>query len=298
MHLVAVAGAMLALVAVNPYGFAYYGFLWRALTMARPHIAEWDPLWRRILPLEAAALAPLLALTGYAVWRAGWRGARGIAVLTVAVGGGLLHNRVLPISAIAFLCFVPVWLRDLPLGATIEELFRKRAPLVMVMLAAAGFGAFFAHRRAWMPWQLIVPGAPLAIAEPHIYYPVGAVDYLAQAGFRGNIMVPFDHGSYLTWKLYPNVRVSMDSRYEVAFPNWLVEENVRFYGAEPGWQAILTRYPTDLVLVPLSLPLAHSVAASGWTRVYADRAFELWSRPGLALSAMIRDGQPPEGSLP
>jgi hypothetical protein len=44
-HLAGVVVAMGALVAVNPYGFAYYEYLQGALGMERSLITEWRPLW-------------------------------------------------------------------------------------------------------------------------------------------------------------------------------------------------------------------------------------------------------------
>ena len=45
LHLPLVAAGMLAGIVVNPYGWHYYPYLWRALRMSRTAIAEWSPLW-------------------------------------------------------------------------------------------------------------------------------------------------------------------------------------------------------------------------------------------------------------
>jgi tetratricopeptide (TPR) repeat protein len=45
--------------------------------------------------------------------------------------------------------------------------------------------------------------------------PVGAVDYLAEIGLRGNVFNTYASGAYLIYRLYPDVRVAMDSRNEV-----------------------------------------------------------------------------------
>src|SRR4051794_18768803 len=45
LHLSLAVAGMLAAIAVNPYGWHYYPYLWRALRMSRSAIAEWSPLW-------------------------------------------------------------------------------------------------------------------------------------------------------------------------------------------------------------------------------------------------------------
>ena len=112
-------------------------------------------------------------------------------------------------------------------------------------------------------------------------------------------MTPFDWGGYVSWKLFPAVKVSLDGRYEVAYPAWLEDESYRFYVAEDGWRDVLTKYPTDLVLAPTALPIAHSLASAGdWRRVYGDGIFELFARPGLRLPTEIHERPPAVDPFP
>jgi hypothetical protein len=130
-------------------------------------------------------------------------------------------------------------------------------------------------------------------------YPVGPVEYLSGQDFHGNFYVMFDYGAYVLWKMYPAVKVSIDSRYEAAYPDWLVTENVQFYSAMEGWQDILTKYPTDIVLIPKALPIASVMPrAQGWKRVYTDRAFEIYERPGLNLPVVDWSDRTLEGRFP
>ena len=99
-------------------------------------------------------------------------------------------------------------------------------------------------------WQLRIPTTAEESKEGIPVYPAGAVSYLQDHKFSGNLMVPFDVGAYVSWKLYPEVKVSMDSRFEVVYPVPAVRENIRFYAAEEGWQQTLAKYQTDAILVP------------------------------------------------
>ncbi len=135
------------------------------------------------------------------------------------------------------------------------------------------------------PWHLPVPaneGESRVHALP--LYPVGAVEYLRGIDFVGNVLTPFTLGAYLSWELCPNVLVSMDGRYEAAYPPGALEEHIQLYTAQPGWETVLAKYPTDLVLVSVGGPLHEAIQhRSGFTRVYQDDAYSLFARDGLDL---------------
>ncbi len=112
-------------------------------------------------------------------------------------------------------------------------------------------------------------------------------------------MTPFTTGAFVSWKLFPAVKVSIDGRFEVAYPPGTLAENHAFYQAELGWLETLDKYPTDLVLVPTNLPLAAAMSlAEGWQRVYADDAFELHAPPGRAWPYVDNRGQRLKGEFP
>jgi len=179
-----------------------------------------------------------------------------------------------------------------------NRVVKKFSKFLVVFLCVASV-VISVRALSFRPWELLVPGDHIKKYGHHAFYPVGPVDYLSEVSFRGNLMVFFDWGSYVTWKLYPKVRVSMDSRYEAAYPEWLVEENVRFYLAKEGWQRTLSKYPTDLVLVYKKLPLARVMPQqSEWKKVYTDKIFELYARPGLTLPAVDWTGRVFVGTFP
>jgi hypothetical protein len=129
------------------------------------------------------------------------------------------------------------------------------------------------------------------------------VEYLQEAGFEGNLMTPFTAGAYVSWKLYPHVLVSMDGRYEVAYPPGALRETLDAYAARDGWRETLARHPTQLVLAPAGGPLATAlVDEPGWRRVYVDDAFEVHARDAVAeaqgLSVSDRRGERFTGELP
>jgi hypothetical protein len=279
VHLPLVAAGMLAGIIVNPYGWHYYPYLWRALRMPRTAIAEWSSLWESFPSFNSVTFLLSLILLLYVAARIGVRSMPGIVVLCMTAAAGALHQRMLPFYAIAWTCYVPGYLLATPFAARLKTLFaRPPLPLQAAWLMAAMF--FLNVAITYRPWVLQVPGEGEA---GEVVFPTGAVQYLADQQFRGNAMVPFEYGAYASWKLYPAVRVAVDSRYEVAYPSAWVDEIFRFYRAGDGWQQTLDGHPTDVIVARPSGPLARSVANLGWQQVYIDRSYAIYARPGVNL---------------
>ncbi|MFZ3342394.1 MAG: hypothetical protein WA213_16040, partial [Terriglobales bacterium] len=281
---------------LNPYGAHYFSYLFRALPMARPRIPEWSPLWTLgWFPTLLFALAlgmVICALAKLKTWPA-----PGMLLLAATSVGALLHRKMLPFFAITWLCYVPAYFQDTGTGQWLQEFARKRRRFFLfawtVLIACSLVSAI---RLKF--WRLEVPQAGVPQIAGDLSYPIGAVDYLAAQRFHGNIMVPFRPGAYVSWKQYPNVKVSIDSRYEVAYPDEWVERVFRFYEAREGWRETLNAYPTDLVLAPKSAPVLRLLHELSWKPVYVDAQFELVARPGLQLPAVDRTSEIFSGSFP
>lgn len=296
-HLLLLAPVLGLAIVVNPYGWSYYPYLAHALTMARPLITEWAPLWTAERTMFLIYLLSMLVLA-YAFHQLGWQRMPGLLVCLVTALAALRHTRHISIYAVVWLCYVPGWIEQTSLAPALCSLWTKRQRMVVcgaVILA----GLCFVQAWSTEPWRLRIPAATGDEAFGRPLYPVGAVEYLEQQRFEGNLMVPFVPGGYVSWKLHPRVKVSIDGRYEVVYQRGLLEESVHFYEARPGWQDTLAKYPTDLVLAPRSSRLATCLAEeSVWRRVYRDDAYDLYARPGLALPTVERSGATLVGSIP
>jgi hypothetical protein len=281
VHLALVLAGLGVLVAATPFGLAYYGYVVRALTMPRPAVAEWAPLWSSGQPLHHLAMFGVsVAIAAYAI-AVGRDGKRvdGIGILAVLGLLSLRHSRMLPFYAIAWLATVPDYFAGTGVGKAARSLVERRTRSVAIAATAVAalFSVLLLQER---PWHLAVPNRPGYAGSP-VSFPVGAVNYLRGVRFRGNVLTPFEQGAYVSWKLYPDVKVSLDSRYEVAYETDLVDTLVRFYRDAADVPGVLKRYDADLVLVPTDTPLARSPMM--WTRVYQDDGFILYARPELHL---------------
>jgi hypothetical protein len=287
-HLVGCAAAMAVLLLANPYGPDYLRYLSGALLMERPLIQEWQPLWAapNLALLFALSLAPAL----YAWRRDGLRrlpGWLGLLIFALAAGR---HVRHLSLYAVVWMATVPAWLDATPLGEELRQLWRGNRRVVAalcILVILGGLTGTVMHE----PWRLRIPvqeGEDSPIA-----YPAGAVDYLLEQGFEGNVMTPFIAGSFVIWKLHPGVKVSLDGRYEVAYRHGVTEEMLDFYAGVAGWRATLERYPTDLVLVRSGQPV-HALLQRDpdWLAVYTDDSFLLFARSGNGLPLLHRQELP------
>lgn len=294
-HLILTGLAMLMLVFVNPYGPAYVSYLWRALGMDRPAIEEWAPIWTTFAPIAAMYVMSLL-LVVYAVAKCGIRKMPGLMIVLLAAYAAMRHQRHASIYAVVWLCYVPAYIESTVLGHVLIRLWERRPKLTRLLWATVGL-ACLVSVIIDKPWELSLPANPGE--HPRLTYPVGAVQHLTQVGFEGNLMTPFVEGAFVAWKLSPKVKISIDGRYEVAYPPGSLEEHRTFYAASPGWRDILAKYPTDLVLTPADDPIAEALAdQDGWSLVYRDDAYELFARPGLELPTSDRRGQVLVGSFP
>lgn len=293
-HLAATLLAMAGLIVVNPYGADYYPFLWRSLAMDRPQITEWLPIWKSWWLVQVFFWFSLVLLA-YAVRHRGWRAVPGLPIVAVLAIEAMAHQRHAVLYAIAWTCYVPAWMQGSAQAEIFARLLNRRSPVAVALwglIAAFGIGCAVSAR----PWKLSVPANPGD--DPRLTYPAGAVDYLVDNGFRGNLMVPFTAGAYVLWKAHPQVKVSIDSRYEVAYQHGVFEEHARFYGARDGWEEVLRMYATDAVLVPRLARVAQHMPPPGWERAYRDDAFDVYVRDAVPLPVVDLSGQRLRGRFP
>jgi hypothetical protein len=271
--LVALLGMML-LIVLTPYGASYFGYLRRALWMTRPYAPEWRPVWDLGLVWVICFLLAV-GIVLYVFASVGVRGTPGILPLAASAAEAALHRKLLPVFAVVWLCYAPVYLQQAPVGKWLLEFAQRRRRFVLAAWSALAVVSMVAAVRQ-KPWELRVP-------QP--VYPVGAVEYLAKQRFQGNVLVPFRLGAYVSWKLYPAVKVSLDGRYEEVYPDHVMREIFNFYEAGEGWHATLDAYPTDAVIAPRDAPVCDKMRETAWAAAYQDKDFVLYARPGRSFVA-------------
>jgi hypothetical protein len=295
-HLLLLLPVLCALVPLNPYGLDYVAYHWRAVRFDRSLVREWDPLWKGWYWLIALYVFSVLVYAGYGLVRQGLRRSPGWGLVLPAAAAGLRHMRHLSVYSVAWLGYCPPLIEATRLGEMMRGLWRRRLSWAIGLWAlVAAAGARLALERR--PWELQVP-CNLG-DHPELLYPVGAAQYLDDVGFEGNLWTPFDVGAFITWTLEGRVKVSLDGRYEVAYPPGAKRESEEFYAAASGWKEALERYPTDAVLVRTSQPVVEALREDGaWRRAYRDDVYEVYTRAGLDLPSRDRRGERLRATFP
>jgi hypothetical protein len=295
-HLVAALATTPALMLATPYGLDYPLGWWRSISYPRDKISEWAPLMNT--PAHAAVFGVLTALllVVYAAVRRGPRALPGLLFVLATAYSAWRHQRHLPLFVLAWFCAAPAYLTPTLFGEMLEAFVARRRFAGAVTLAAVPVVAILlvlAVQRH--PMTLLIPAQAKDLKEEAgIVYPAGAVDYLEHVHFHGNLFTQFATGAYVSWKMHPIVRVSLDGRYEVAYADGVLEEQVTLYYARPGWREVLARYHPEGILLQPSFALEAALAstpAAGFVRVYADDVFHVWARRDLGLPVVSRLGQ-------
>ena len=297
-HVIGICGVLSLCTLVNPYGMMYITYLAHGLLLPRPMIVEWRALWHADPWSLFAVYLFSLFIAIYAVYKLGWRQTAGVLLLAISAYAAIRHTRHLSIYFVVWLAYVPGWLEQTRLGEMLRSIWHRRQAWVASAAFAIGALALVQIVPA-APWRMRMPTTAAEEETGRPMYPTGPVEHLQAIDFRGNVMVPFVPGGFVMWKLHPHAKVSLDGRYEVAYQHGILEENEDFYQLKPGWRELLTKYPTDVLLVPRSTPLGKHLSENNeWQRFYRDAAYDMYTRPGLTLPPLDRGNLTLPGIFP
>jgi hypothetical protein len=302
-HLMLAAPAAAMCLQLNPYGSEYIPYLLRAITMPRPLIREWNPLWTTYLPvLTVGVFLVSVGLFAYAQRNIRFSRSRGAAFLALCTFMAIKHIRHGSIYGVVWIAYVPAWISHTALGKAFVGVIdgNRRVAIRTSQVIAAVAMLYACCHQFWMPTM------PPQRVYSTACYPTGAVEYLKANKFSGNIVTPFHVGSYVSWEMYPAVKVSLDGRYEVAYQEHVMPEHNAFFGGESEWWKFLEKYPSDAVLVHIQAPVVEKLhmlsdaycdpAGPGlmeyWNVVYRDDAFVILAAEHCHLPHIDRSGQP------
>ena len=193
---------------------------------------------------------------------------------------------------------MPSWIQVTSLGEIIDNFYRKRklSLIGLFLIVSIIFGVQIPK---FTPWILHVPNSKHPDWGNHLIYPVGAVEYLHLNGFKGNVLVPFAWGAYVIWKLYPDVKLSLDSRYEAAYSSQVFDEQHDLYMGVQNWTGLLSKYAPDIILTHVRYPLTKLInGTTGWKAVYTDHQWSIHAKESSALPYQIGPGGFYSGKFP
>jgi hypothetical protein len=224
---------------VNPYGFRLLRFL--VLDVMRKFPSRNGPPVRMFdtsFPIVQASAGR--DMFGVAVLRPRLVE---VAVVLVTATVALRHQRHIPLFAIAATPLVAASLAHL--AATLAG--KPHLPLDRRFRARRrDRGRRPAARRRRAPPSARIAGT-IAVS-PALLPRAGRSAFLAQNDIVGNVALPFRWGEYALWALPAGTRVAVDDASPPRIPESLLADAWSFMSGGQGWDALLERYPTDIVV--------------------------------------------------
>jgi hypothetical protein len=230
---------------VNPFGWRLWEVTLRALVAPRHGFPEWGPVtW---FSLDYAGYKVLLLATaGAFIYLWGRRHERridyrSIVLISAFLVLSLTSARHTSLFALVAGGMLPGVLPTAPRPARVRTPLRRLAymGLCSTCLIVPLFAAL-----------TILPGDGLHLAYSPDSCPRHAVDFLQREGIRGNLLTPFNYGSYAMWILRGQMCVSMDGRYDLVYKPATYDRVNDFYLGKPSGQSLLTSPKPAAILIP------------------------------------------------
>ena len=260
----------IAATVVNPYGPKYWAYVVPAILHKRSDIVEWQPmpLWGNDAFLGFRILFVLVGICLILGWRGSKKSLPGLCLLLITAALAFRSRRHAPFFGVAALAFAA------PFAASAVQAMADRLRNQTFATSAwpRTVCAAFVALALWVSVKFL-PAASLQVIAPISQFPVREADILSLASATGNLAVPFEWGSYASWRLYPRIKVSMDGRYEAAYPESTYEMNRDFFAKRgPEWERLLKLHPVDFVALNLQLGKLRpeDLQSRGYTIVWLD----------------------------
>lgn len=274
---------------INPYGLKYWREVIQTILMPRPYITEWKSLnpfedFYKIIgtKIQFLLLAPALI---YKIF---------------SKNTCLQKNKLDWVEIIAFI---------VTLGLSFKTL--KHIPLFSIIVSVYGYKYFaismditfnklktiknklfslipenkhqliyfakfvFVYSFIINISLIIINSMPREISLS--LYPTKAVEFIKINKLKGNLLIPFNWGSYALWKLYPQNLVSMDGRYNEPYTNkaYMDLSAITFYNKEydcKKWKETFYKYHHDIILIEKDNKIQKNFRKlKEWKVVYEDK---------------------------
>lgn len=269
---------------VNPYGFEYVKFLFTAGTMSREWISEWaSPFATTFYAFKFKIyfiFMILIALLKGVENKFDLKNVDMTKLLLLVSTGYLavMHTKLLPffviISAIFMFDDVLSILNKIRSLSLLANDKNKYVYAVILFISLSALNSANTSNNT--------------ISVNQKYLPYNAVEFLATNSVKGNILVDMTYGSYVGYKLYPNNKIFMDGRYEEVYsPDLLLEMKDFFRMNGNNFDKILTKYPTDIVLLQKNHTenLSKYLVQKNWREIFSDENFVVLIRPDYPKNA-------------
>lgn len=267
---------------INPWGFDYLGFLFKASTMQRSNIIEWwSPFSKFYMKsfLEAKSFVLIMILfqldmvVNQIVSKTFKFDKTKFLVLASTLVLALQHMKLTPFAIIAFSCFCYDDFYTVFNHLT-KNIFNKIAKFkdgivysVILVFALANINA-----------KLFTP---IVNAQN---YPITEIEFIKINKIKGNLLTNFGVGSYAGYKLYPQNRVFIDGRYEEVYYDYMMPLLNQFYNmAGNHWNSVIKMFPPDVMVIEKFYPVyKYLKEGKSWKLVYEGKLWGVFVPYGSA----------------
>lgn len=297
IRLMALAAALIACCLINPYRERLLAFPFQLTGSGfMQQVYEW-------LPPFSSSFAKTYMAVMYVVW-----GAFGIAVLTAALVKGMVQRRLPPGGTASFLVFILLLVLSLRMNRNVTPFALGTFPAVAAMatwLAARRRATGIPARILWMSPALLLLAVWFGV-RGYAYSPssrrevgfgigrkiaVGGADYLEANDIGGNVLNTYPSGGYLIYRLYPRIRVAMDSRNDV-YGEELFAWHRRALGDPEEMRRMIERIDAVAIFIEWTQPGMRNAAwtidaLGGWRPVYFDDNAMVYLHQAGPYSALV-----------
>lgn len=278
--------ASIVVLPINPWGFSYLIFLFKANTMPRPDIVEWWGLnsmffLHKYMKIKIFSLivlsSELIIIIKQLISKTFNFDKTKILVLGVTIFLAIQHVKLIPLALISIVCFCYDDFYDL-FNLVTFGIFNKIAVVKdsLIYFAILVFSVSMLNARAFQPM--------ISFSR----YPILAIDFIKMNNIKGNLLISFGLGSYTSYKLYPQNKIFIDGRYEEVYYDDLLALLKPFYLAQPGWENTLKKYPTDVMVIEKVYSIYKILNKDkNWKLIFEDKTFGVFVKTKQAKKSYI-----------
>lgn len=268
--------ATLLVLPINPWGTDYIVFLLKANTMARPSILEWQglffPLYKNLyLEFKFFASVILFFQLGYIIKSVKSKSfkfdATKYLIVVITLFLAIEHIKLIPLSVITISAFFYDDFYSF-FNSITRNVFNRIALYKDILVYTVAFTLIFINLKQ-------------ASIKPFLdfnKFPISAIEFIRLNNLKGNLLINFEHGSYASYKLYPNVKIYMDGRYEEVYDDAIKQMLDSFtFGDDSTKQELLKIFPTDFLLLYRGFKVYPLLLKNpNWTQIFSDNNYALF----------------------
>jgi hypothetical protein len=299
--IIAIGISLLIAGLVNPYGIKAYGLAATLFQRIAPgqaglfsvNIPENAPLLRMIGTPEARYVYATGIITAFALLFAVMR-ARSLRWSFVVIALTMLFLSFCAQRNIVLYFFAALPLISSLLPGPIRQAKGVRSNAVTVIMVIPLFfftvAAVVTHGSMLASIRSAGPVAPFS-------FPIGSAAYLQRHALKGNLFNADRYGGYFLWKLYPEKKVFIDTRYAIR-PQSFLAEYLAILDDPTLFEKVRERFGITAVAVPVARYSRYSTLSRtlwsdpDWRLVWCDGAEALFVLNSIAASAPLRLDSP------